>query len=65
MSISEDVKEDVMLACRYGDLEDVQAFVKEHGELSLTEIRDENHNSILHMICANGHIGMHISIVIY
>lgn len=65
MSISDDVKEDVFLACRYGELEAVQAFVKEHGELSLAEIRDENHNSILHMICANGHIGMHSSIVIY
>ncbi|KAK7472254.1 ankyrin repeat-containing protein [Stygiomarasmius scandens] len=48
-------KEDVFLSCRYGDLEDIQQFVKIFGPEPLSEIRDENSNSILHMICGNGH----------
>lgn len=59
-TLSTDDKDDLLLACRYGDLEDVQSFVKEHGASSLTDIRDENGNCILHMICANGHLGEHI-----
>jgi len=50
-------KEDVFLSCRYGDLEDIQQFVKNFGPEPLSEIRDENSNSILHMICGNGHKG--------
>ncbi|CAA7260484.1 unnamed protein product [Cyclocybe aegerita] len=52
---SEDVKDDVLLACRYGDLEDVEAFVKQYGTSALADVRDENGSTILHMIAANGH----------
>lgn len=49
--------DDLLLSCRYGDLEEVESFVKTHGQSSLVEIRDENGNCILHMVCGNGHIG--------
>jgi len=61
MSIPDDAKEDILLACRYGELEDVQAFVEIYGEGSLSEITDENGNTILHMAAANGHAGKHAS----
>jgi len=54
---SDDDKEDVFVACRYGDLEDVQLFVTKFGHSSLSDVRDENGNSILHMVSGNGHTG--------
>lgn len=57
MSVPDDVKQDILLACRYGDLDDVQSFIKENGVDVLSEIRDESGNTVLHMISANGHIG--------
>jgi ankyrin repeat protein len=48
---------ELILSCRYGDLEDVQEFVKKFGPESLTKIRDDNGNTALHMICGNGHSG--------
>ena len=59
MPIPDDVKEDTLLACRYGELEDVQAFVEKYGQGSIPEINDENGNTILHMASANGHAGKH------
>ncbi|EDQ99469.1 uncharacterized protein LACBIDRAFT_256143 [Laccaria bicolor S238N-H82] len=59
MSITSPTNEesdDLLLSCRYGDLEEVESFVKTHGQISLAEIRDENGNCILHMVCGNGHI---------
>lgn len=56
-SPSDDEKTDVLLACRHGDLEDLQAFVNQYGATELANIRDGNQNSVLHMICANGHLG--------
>ncbi|PPQ78983.1 hypothetical protein CVT25_002267 [Psilocybe cyanescens] len=55
---SDDYKAEVFLSCRYGDLEDVQAFVSKYGATSLTNVRDENENCVLHMICANGHLDL-------
>ncbi|KAF9486077.1 cytoplasmic protein [Pholiota conissans] len=55
-NLSDDDKTDLLLACRYGDLEDVQAFVNQHGASSLSEIWDDNGNSVLHMSSANGHL---------
>lgn len=51
-------KEEVLLACRYGDVEDIQQFVTDFGPESLNDIRDEHGNSVLHMVCANGHTGV-------
>ncbi|KAF9463549.1 cytoplasmic protein [Collybia nuda] len=48
--------ENLLLSCRYGDLDDVQEFVKEFGAQPLAETRDENENCVLHMICGNGHL---------
>jgi len=56
-TITEDVKDELILSCRYGDLEEVQAFVKEYTADVLPEIRDDNGNCVLHMISANGHLG--------
>lgn len=54
---TEDEREDVILASRYGDLEDIRQFVDTFGVSALAEARDENGNSVLHMCCANGHEG--------
>lgn len=50
--------EDLLLSCRYGDIEDVQAFVKEYGSESLVTARDDRGNTVLHMCCGNGHAGV-------
>lgn len=57
-NIPEDDRDELLLSCRYGDLEDIQAFVDRHGASSLAEIRDHNQNTVLHMASANGHLGM-------
>lgn len=54
---SNEEQAELLLSCRYGDLEDVQEFVKKFGPESLTKIRDDNGNTVLHMICGNGHSG--------
>ncbi|EAU91192.1 cytoplasmic protein [Coprinopsis cinerea okayama7 len=48
--------DDLLLACRYGDLEDVEAFVKQHGPTALGAVLDDNKNTVLHMVSANGHL---------
>lgn len=50
--------DDLLLSCRYGDLEDIQEFVKKFGTQPVAEIRDENDNCVLHMVCGNGHLGV-------
>ena len=50
-------KEELLLSCRYGDLDEVQEFIKKYGSGSLSDIRDANGNTILHMVSGNGHIG--------
>ncbi|KAI0685584.1 cytoplasmic protein [Cytidiella melzeri] len=47
--------EDVLLSCRYGDIDDIEQFVAKYGSDSLNDIRDDRGNSVLHMVCANGH----------
>ncbi|KAH8090938.1 hypothetical protein HD553DRAFT_303755 [Filobasidium floriforme] len=47
--------EDVLLSCRYGDLEDVQAFVEKFGDEPLKSARDDRGNNVIHMCCGNGH----------
>lgn len=49
--------EELMLNCRYGEMEEVEAFIGQYGWKPVGEVRDENGNTILHMICGNGHIG--------
>ena len=52
-----DDNEELLLSCRYGDLEDIQLFVDKFGSDPLNEVRDEGGNTVLHMVCANGHTG--------
>ncbi|KAG6856746.1 hypothetical protein H0H87_001090 [Tephrocybe sp. NHM501043] len=56
MAPTQDDNDDVLLAGRYGDLDDIQDYIDKHGSEPLANIRDENDNCILHMVCGNGHI---------
>ena len=58
---SDEEKDELLQSCRYGDVQDVQEFVKKFGPASLADIRDENGNTVLHMICGNGHTGESLS----
>ncbi|KAI0079235.1 cytoplasmic protein [Panus rudis PR-1116 ss-1] len=53
---SDEDRDELLLSCRYGDLEDIQRFVDNFGAEALTEVRDESGNTVLHMVSANGHI---------
>ncbi|KAF5326541.1 hypothetical protein D9611_000182 [Ephemerocybe angulata] len=55
-TIPDDDRDELLLSCRYGDLEDVQAFVAKYGSDALPSVRDDNQNTILHMVSANGHL---------
>ena len=50
--------EDVLLSCRYGELEEVKAFAEQYGWDALSTARDDRGNSVLHMCCGNGHVGL-------
>ncbi|KAI0350604.1 ankyrin [Trametes cingulata] len=47
--------EELLLSCRYGDLEDIQGFVDKFGQDALATAHDDNGNTVLHMVAANGH----------
>ncbi|KAH9846484.1 cytoplasmic protein [Lenzites betulinus] len=47
--------EEVILSCRYGDLEDIQQFVEKYGPDALASARDDIGNTVLHMVAGNGH----------
>jgi hypothetical protein len=49
--------DDLLLACRYGDLADVESFAARFGPTALTSARDEGGNCLAHMAAANGHTG--------
>ncbi|KAH7883363.1 hypothetical protein F5I97DRAFT_233626 [Phlebopus sp. FC_14] len=53
---SQDDHEDLLLSCRYGDLQDIQDFITKFGPDVISNIEDENGNTVLHMTCGNGHI---------
>lgn len=50
-------QEDVIMAARFGDIDDVKTFVNDFGIQALAEARDESQNTVLHMASANGHEG--------
>jgi ankyrin repeat protein len=54
---SPDDTEDLLLSCRYGDIDDVKSFIDRYGTDPVSDARDENGNNVLHMASANGHIG--------
>ncbi|KAJ7647904.1 hypothetical protein FB45DRAFT_894730 [Roridomyces roridus] len=55
MAPTTDEQDDFLLACRYGDLDDVKQFVDQYGVDAAASVRDDNGNTALHMICGNGH----------
>lgn len=57
MASAEEI-ENVLDACRYGDLDDVHAFLSAHGPAALAGARDERGNTPLHMAAANGHVAV-------
>ena len=62
MSVSTPTNEEMdelLLACRYGDIEDIKQFVDSFGPDPLDVIRDDSGNTVLHMVSANGHTGEH------
>ncbi|KAJ9125326.1 hypothetical protein QFC22_000283 [Naganishia vaughanmartiniae] len=52
---TEEEVEDLLLSCRYGDLEDVKMFEEQYGADAVQNARDERGNTVLHMCCGNGH----------
>lgn len=54
---SADELDDLLLDCRYGELEGVTQFLKTYGVSALADARDERGNTIMHMCAANGHDG--------
>ena len=49
--------EELLLSCRYGELDEVTEFVALFGKEHLFTVRDSNGNTVLHMTCGNGHAG--------
>ena len=52
----EDIEE-LLLIARYGELDELKSFIEKFGTKPLTDARDEDGNTILHMVCGNGHLG--------
>jgi hypothetical protein len=55
--IPEGEKDDIFLACRYGDLDEIEQYVRRWGKEIFSDLRDDNGNCVLHMVSANGHVG--------
>ena len=53
---SEDIEE-LLLIARYGELDELESFIEKFGTKPLIDARDEDGNTVLHMVCGNGHIG--------
>lgn len=54
---SQEEVEDFLLSCRYGELEDVTAFVEKFGAEAVVNARDDRGNTAVHMCSGNGHVG--------
>ncbi|CED83046.1 FOG: Ankyrin repeat [Phaffia rhodozyma] len=55
---AEEELEDILLSCRYGELEEVQSFVSQYGINALADARDDRGCGCLHMVSGNGHIDL-------
>lgn len=62
MSPTDDEKDELLLSCRYGDIDDLRQFVETYGQEVLASVRDENGNGVLHMVAGNGHVGEYDSL---
>lgn len=49
--------DDILLSCRFGELDEVKEFAQKYGYEPFAEVRDDRGNTALHMICGNGHVG--------
>jgi len=49
--------EDLLLIARYGELDELKSFIEKFGTKPLIDARDEDGNTVLHMVCGNGHLG--------
>jgi hypothetical protein len=49
--------EELLLIARYGELDELKSFIEKFGTKPLTDARDEDGNTVLHMVCGNGHLG--------
>ncbi|KAI0752775.1 cytoplasmic protein [Daedaleopsis nitida] len=61
MSLSTPTQDDLdelLISCRYGDIEDIQQFVEKFGPDPLATASDDNGNTVLHMVAGNGHTGI-------
>ncbi|KAH7908412.1 ankyrin repeat-containing domain protein [Hygrophoropsis aurantiaca] len=54
-SPSAEEAENLLFSCRYGELNEIRQFVEKFGSDIIPTIQDENGNTVLHMICGNGH----------
>ena len=53
---SQEEIEEFLLSCRYGEVEEAQAFVEKFGQAAVEGARDDRGNSAVHMCCGNGHV---------
>lgn len=58
MAPTPDEQSEVLLSARFGDIDDIKTFLDAHGATALADSRDESGNTVLHMTCANGHLGL-------
>ena len=49
--------EDVLLSCRYGEVEEIREFGEKYGWEAIANARDQRGNTAIHMCCGNGHVG--------
>ena len=49
--------EELLLIARYGELDELKSFIEKFGTKPLADARDEDGNTVLHMVCGNGHLG--------
>ncbi len=57
MAPTQEQIDELILSCRYGELDEVKQFTDEFGWDPVNQARDDRGNTVLHMICGNGHIG--------
>jgi hypothetical protein len=57
MAVCQEETDDIFLACRYGDLDEIKEFVSKWGKAIFSDLRDNNGSCVLHMVSANGHVG--------
>jgi len=50
--------EELLLIARYGELDELKSFIEKFGTKPLTDARDEDGNTVLHMVCGNGHLDL-------